>query len=139
MFKQYHLCNVFNTTYQIWLTSPKYMYQHQNILCYHWSAKINIYMIYEQRLFANLIRYLLCILYLIYRNWNYKFLFLPSVSLSSRNSSSPSTSTTTVDKTTAGAGIRKEKLLSSAPVISFGLDLEHWENPNKIEAPQIVK
>lgn len=57
----------------------------------------------------------------------------------SRNSSSPSTSTTTVDKTTAGAGIRKEKLLGSAPVISFGLDLEHWENPNKIEAPQIVK
>lgn len=57
----------------------------------------------------------------------------------SRNSSSPSTSTTTADKTQAGAGIRKEKLLSSAPVISFGVDLEHWENPNKIEAPQIIK
>lgn len=68
-----------------------------------------------------------------------KFLFLPSVSLSIRNSSSPSTSTTTADKTQAGAGIRKEKLLSSAPVISFGVDLEHWENPNKIEAPQIIK
>lgn len=57
----------------------------------------------------------------------------------SRNSSSPSTSTTTADKTQAGAGVRKEKLLSSAPVISFGVDLEHWENPNKIEAPQIIK
>lgn len=52
MFKQYHFCNVFNTIYQIWLTKIyEHMYQHQNILFYHWSATINIH---EQRLFRNL-------------------------------------------------------------------------------------
>nr|XP_022341509.1 UV-stimulated scaffold protein A-like [Crassostrea virginica]XP_022341510.1 UV-stimulated scaffold protein A-like [Crassostrea virginica] len=47
--------------------------------------------------------------------------------------------TTASDKTTGDAADRKEKLLSSAPVVSFGVDLEHWESPDKIEAPQIVK
>ena len=47
--------------------------------------------------------------------------------------------TTASDKTTGDAADRKEKLLNSAPVVSFGVDLEHWESPDKIEAPQIVK
>lgn len=116
------------------------MYQRQNILCYQLSATI---IIHEQRLFANLedinFAYYTYMYTWFTEDGTINFLFLPSVSLSIRNSSSPSTSTTTADKTQAGAGIRKEKLLSSAPVISFGVDLEHWENPNKIEAPQIIK
>ena len=34
---------------------------------------------------------------------------------------------------------QKKGLLEKAPVIPFGVDLEHWENPDKIEAPLAVK
>ena len=33
----------------------------------------------------------------------------------------------------------KKDLLEKAPVIPFGKDLEHWENPDQIEAPLEVK
>ena len=36
-------------------------------------------------------------------------------------------------------GKSKEALLEQAPVKSFGVDLEHWENPGNIEAPLQVK
>ncbi|KAK3587499.1 hypothetical protein CHS0354_003642 [Potamilus streckersoni] len=34
---------------------------------------------------------------------------------------------------------RKKKLLEEAPNVKFGVDLEYWENPDKIEAPLVVK
>ncbi|XP_072051903.1 UV-stimulated scaffold protein A-like [Amphiura filiformis] len=34
---------------------------------------------------------------------------------------------------------KKQKLLSEAPVVSFGVDLEHWEHPDKIQAPTILR
>ncbi|XP_061177861.1 UV-stimulated scaffold protein A-like [Saccostrea echinata] len=55
----------------------------------------------------------------------------------SKSSTKPAT-----DETSKGMYItssRKDKLLSSAPVVPFGVDLEHWENPDKIQAPEIVK
>ena len=33
----------------------------------------------------------------------------------------------------------KNDLLEKAPLVSFGKDLEHWENPDQIEAPLEVK
>lgn len=33
----------------------------------------------------------------------------------------------------------KKDLLEKAPVVPFGMDLEHWENPDKIEVPLQVK
>lgn len=33
----------------------------------------------------------------------------------------------------------KDKLLQQAPVVPYGADLEHWENPDKMEAPLVIK
>ncbi|VDI56906.1 Hypothetical predicted protein [Mytilus galloprovincialis] len=33
---------------------------------------------------------------------------------------------------------QKDKLLEKAPVVPYGVDLEHWENPDKMEAPMVV-
>lgn len=38
-------------------------------------------------------------------------------------------------RTQDGDNRTKESLLAKAPVVSFGVDLEHWENPDKITAP----
>lgn len=80
MFKQYHFCNVFNTIYQIWLTKIyEHMYQHQNILFYHWSLTINIH---EQRLFGNLEDIYFAYYMYTYADWftedgNINFYFYP--------------------------------------------------------------
>lgn len=80
MFKQYHFCNVFNTIYQIWLTKIyEHMYQHQNILFYHWSPTINIH---EQRLFRNLEDIYFAYYMYTYTDWftedgNINFYFYP--------------------------------------------------------------
>ncbi|CAC5393518.1 UVSSA [Mytilus coruscus] len=34
---------------------------------------------------------------------------------------------------------QKDKLLEKAPIVPYGVDLEHWENPDKMEAPLVVK
>ena len=34
---------------------------------------------------------------------------------------------------------KKEELLQKAPVVPYGADLEHWENPDKMEAPLVIK
>ena len=33
---------------------------------------------------------------------------------------------------------RKKKLLKDAPVVQFGIDLQHWDNPTHIQAPEVV-
>lgn len=55
------------------------------------------------------------------------------------SSTSMTTSESCTTKHTDGSTSRKEKLLSNAPVVSYGVDLEHWENPNDIKVPEIVK
>ncbi|KAL3863835.1 hypothetical protein ACJMK2_005563 [Sinanodonta woodiana] len=64
-------------------------------------------------------------------------------------SSSNASTTTLVDQKELPSGSgsensvlpesRKKKLLEEAPNVKFGVDLEYWENPDKIEAPLVVK
>lgn len=42
-------------------------------------------------------------------------------------------------KVTLTGDPKKDNLLKQAPVVPFGADLEHWENPDKMEAPLVIK
>ena len=58
-----------------------------------------------------------------------------STSKSSETQSESQLETDGGDKSQNNDKDRKSSLLEKAPFINFGVDLEHWENPENIKAP----
>ena len=71
-------------------------------------------------------------------------LFTPDTSLNEDNQKTDKNSKDLLETSPKNQGNtekipNKNDLLEKAPLVSFGKDLEHWENPDQIEAPLEVK
>ncbi|KAH3785415.1 UV-stimulated scaffold protein A-like [Dreissena polymorpha] len=55
------------------------------------------------------------------------------------SSSASSHSTSHIGTTSSHMSDRKQSLFKKAPIVPFGIDIEHWENSDQIKAPSKVK